>query len=60
MSARNDITCGVLANVKGDGTLFRDGYDMIFVERKRERYIPPPLPLPEEPAQIRDEDDMHD
>jgi len=43
MATKNDITGDELIS-KMNSQAFRDNFDRIFGEKKKERYVPPPLP----------------
>ena len=43
MATKNDITGDELIS-KMNSQAFRDNFDRIFREKKKERYVPPPLP----------------
>ena len=43
MATRNDITGDELIS-KMNSQAFRDNFDRIFGVKKKERYVPPPLP----------------
>jgi len=47
MATKNDITGDELIS-KMNSQAFRDNFDRIFGVKKKERYVPPPLPTTEE------------
>lgn len=49
MVARNDITGDLIKTKATMGSEFEENFKRIFGERKKEKYIPPPLPSSDYP-----------
>jgi len=49
MVARNEITGDLIKSKSKISKDFEDNFDRIFGKKKKEKYVPPPLPLNEYP-----------
>ena len=54
MATKNDITGDLLIS-KLNSQEFRDNFDRIFGEKKKEKYIPPPLPKLDDTKEKKDD-----